>query len=154
MRRTPAPMSRLRPGFAAAGLATVVALGLVLSGCSADGTADGTATVRHDGVPFEYEVPAAFTAESVDDLNTRGDVRGLRALDKVDVVAVRRLSRSARAVSRQRVLGQDVTSEIVPVEGFRGWVFECQYTDARRADVQDACRTAERSVKPLAEPTT
>src|SRR6478672_13018961 len=103
-------MSRLRPGFPAACLAAIVALGLALSGCSADGAADGTTTARHDGVPFEYEVPAAFTAESVDELNSRGDVRGLRALDKVDVVAVRRLSRAARTTTRQRVLGEDVTS--------------------------------------------
>jgi len=139
-------MSRPRSGFAAACL-SVVAAALALSGCSADGTADGTTTARHDGVPFEYEVPAAFTAESVDHLNTRGDVRGLRALDKVNVVAVRRSSRIARTVTRQRVLGQMVTSEIAPVKGFPGWVFECQYTSARRGDVQEACRTAARSVE-------
>ncbi|HZO35414.1 MAG TPA: hypothetical protein VFB41_00915 [Solirubrobacteraceae bacterium] len=131
-------------------LPVAVALAVVLSGCSADGTADGNVTARHDGVPFEYEVPAAFTAESVDQLNTRGDVRGLRALDKVNVVAVRRLARTTPAVRRQRVLGQDVTSEIVPVRGFRGWVFECQYTRDRRSDVQDACRIAAGSVTAVA----
>lgn len=123
---------------------------VALSGCGVDGTGDGEVTARHDGVPFEYDVPAAFTAESIDREATRGEVRGLRALDKVNVIAVRRLSRSTRATTRQRVLGKRVTSEITPVKGFGGWVFECQYTDARRSEVQDACRTAKRSVAPVA----
>ena len=128
----------------AACLWAILALALALSGCSADGTSNGDVTVRRADLPFTFRVPADFTAESVDRDNTRGDVVALRALDKVNVIAVRRVAAGTKSRRTLRVLGQRVTSRVVSVG--HGWGLECQYTEARRDTVLDACDEALGSV--------
>ena len=119
-----------------------------LAGCAAEGSTGGDRTFRDEGVPFTFTHPPSFTDEDVDLANSRGDVVAVRALDKVDVIAVRRLPAGARARTvRLRVLGEDVTSEVVPVPGQPGWGLECQYVDARRDEVLDACRQARRTIE-------
>lgn len=126
-------------------LAALLALGAgALAGCSADGTANGDVTFSDSAVPFTFEHPADFTDEDVDAGNSRGEVVAVRALDKVDVLAVRRMPAGTKREVRQRVLGKDVTSELHSVGG--GWGLECQYTAARRDEVLDACRDALRTV--------
>jgi hypothetical protein len=129
-------------------LAAVFALAAALAGCAADGTSNGDVTFARDGVPFTFQVPADFTAESVDAENSRGSVVAVRALDKVNVVAVRRVTTPPTGTpKRLRVLGKPVTSRVYPVDGQPGWALECQYTDDRGAEVVDACDEARRTVK-------
>jgi hypothetical protein len=128
--------------------AAVLAAALLagLSGCAADGTSNGNVAVRPEGLPFSFEVPADFTHATVDEANTRGSVVALRALDKVDVVAVRRLAPGARRTeTRLTVLGKDVVSRVTPVG--HGFGIECQFTPRRRAAVLKACATALRTLR-------
>jgi hypothetical protein len=121
------------------------ALGGAVSGCAADGTSNGDVTFKDQQVPFTFRHPADFTSEKVDAVNSRGEVVALRALDKVDVLAVRRVDAAGRVETRLRVLGKDVTSRVTPVG--RGWGLECQYTDARRTTVLRACGRALRTLR-------
>ncbi len=126
--------------------ALAAALVAGLAGCSADGTSNADATVKPEGLPFTFKVPAEFTDATVDELNSRGDVVAVRALDKVDVIAVRRLPAGARrAETKLRVLGKDVTSRVTPLG--HGFGIECQYTAARRDQVLKACTKALASVR-------
>ena len=141
-------MPRPRPGRAAC-LTAILGFAVALAGCSADGTSNGDVAFARDGVPFTFRLPADFTAESVDVENSRGTVVAVRALDKVDLVAVRRVTATPTgAPERLRVLGKRVTSRVYAVEGHPGWALECQYTAARRAAVVDACDRARRTLKP------
>lgn len=141
----------------------------VLAGCGnpVSDTA-GTSTFRADGVPFQFRHPAAFLPGDVDRGNTRGEVLAVRALDKVNLLGVRRLPGGADPVPggsgrtrtiggrdvtltdvRHRVLRRDVTSRIA-VFAFAGtrWELECQSTPERRRTVLDACRQALTTLAP------
>jgi hypothetical protein len=116
---------------------------LALGGCSAAGEAGGERTLAHPGVPFTVQVPADFTPAGVDEENSRGDVVAGVGLDKLDVVAIRRLAPDARLPSTDvthRVEGATVTSRVRRVAP--GWAIECQWRAERRRRVLDACRHA------------
>lgn len=120
----------------------------VLGGCSAsEGAGTGELTFSEPGVPLSFRVPADFTDSPVDELNSRGDVVALRALDKTSVIAVRRVGGrlTARRDTRLRILGREVTSRVIPVG--RGWALECQWTADRRARVLTACRRARATLR-------
>ena len=119
---------------------------LALSGCEATGDAGGTRTFSDEDVPFTFEVPSEFTDETVDNANSRGDVVGATGISMVDVIAARRGSPGS-GPQRHEVLGKDVTSELHAVEGFTGWLLECQYTSERAEKVRSACRDALESVE-------
>lgn len=124
----------------AACLAAVAVLAFALPGCGAEGTSDGEVRFDEPDVPFTFEHPADFTDEDVAEGDSRGRVVAVRALDKVDVLAVRRVAAGPVRVVRQTILGKAVTSRVTPVG--RGWALECQYTAARRSTVLEACRDA------------
>jgi len=92
-------------------------------------------------------VPAAFTDETVDDANSRGEVVAVAGLTKVDAIAVRRVTAPPPGPQRLEILGQAVTSEVFPVAQAKGWALECQYTDERADEVRSACRDALGSVR-------
>ncbi|HVW17532.1 MAG TPA: hypothetical protein VHB30_04740, partial [Solirubrobacteraceae bacterium] len=127
----------------------LVALAAALGGCSAEGVSTADVTVRADGVPFTFEVPPEFTDEQVGERDTRGDVVLVRALDKVDVIAVRRVGGATLPAGDVpgRVLGKAVTSRLHAVPGAPGWALECQWTAARRGHVLDACAKAVRTLR-------
>jgi hypothetical protein len=128
-------------------LTASVLAAVALAGCSAEGTSTADVTFSDPGVPFSFRLPPAFTDEKVDAINSRGDVVAVRALDKVNVIAVRRVGGrlTAPRETRLRILGKDVTSRVEPVG--RGWALECQWTGERRAKVLEACREARRTVR-------
>lgn len=120
---------------------------MLLAGCEGvDAGAGGTRTFEQAGVPLTFEVDATFTEESVDELNSRGNVIAGYGLSKVDVIALRRVDGELPAgPQRHVVLGKRVTSELHRVAD--GYAIECQYTDERAADVRKACADAVRSVE-------
>lgn len=129
-------------------LPAAVLAAAALGGCSAsEGAGTSELTFSEPGVPFSFRVPAEFTAAPVDELNSRGDVVALRALDKTSVIAVRRVGGrlTVRRDTRLRVLGREVTSRVIPVG--RGWALECQWTADRRSRVLAACRRARTTLR-------
>ena len=97
-------------------------------------------------MPLTFEVDALFTEETVDELNSRGDVIAGYGLSKVDVIALRRVSGELpEGPQRHEVLGKDVTSELHRVAD--GYAIECQYTEDRAEDVREACQDAVDSVE-------
>ena len=125
-------------------------ISLAVGGCSASGESTGSHTFSDDAVPFTFHVPVEFTKESVDQFDTRGDVVSAVGVDKVDVIAVRRIPPGVplpRGDVRHVVQGQAVTSRLhgLTVGGQR-WAIECQWTSDRRAKVLDACRQAVGSI--------
>ena len=117
-----------------------------IGGCSAAGEPSGARTVSDAQVPFTFKVPADFTKASVDQFESRGDVVAAVGVDKLDVVAVRRLPATAkvpRGDVPHRTFGQAVTSRLhaFTVAGQR-WAIECQWRPDRREKVLDACRQA------------
>ena len=126
---------------------TLSTLCLLLSGCEGvDEGAGGTRTFQEEGVPLTFEVDVMFTEETVDDLNSAGDVIAGYGLSKVDVIALRRIDGAPpEGPQRHEVLGKQVTSELHRVAD--GYALECQYTEDRAADVREACADAIESVK-------
>ncbi len=127
--------------------AAAAAAALALGGCSGDlGQGGGDRTVSAAQVPFTFTVPAAFSRESIDELASRGDVLAAVGIDKVDVIAVRRIPPGTtvpRGDVRHRVLGHAVASRLHAfTAGGQRWGLECQWTPEHRADVLKACRQA------------
>ena len=120
---------------------------MLLAGCEGvDEPSAGTRTFEDESVPLTFEVDAFFTEETVDALNSRGDVIVGYGLSKVDVIALRRFTgQLPTGPQRHEVLGKDVTSELHRVAD--GYAIECQYTQERAEDVRDACRDAVESVE-------
>ncbi len=116
-------------------------------GCEGvDEGAGGTRTFEERGVPLTFEVDALFTEESVDVLNSAGDVIAGYGLSKVDVIALRRITGPLpEGPQRHEVLGKEVTSELHRVAD--GYAIECQYTEDRADEVRDACADAVKSAK-------
>lgn len=127
----------------------MVVAAAALSGCTADGMSSKDVTFKKASVPFTFRIDPAFTDEKVDDADTHGDVVAIRALDKVDVVAVRRVGSAALPSGdvAGRELGKAVTSRVSAVPGAGGWALECQWTAARRDKVLKACTKALRTLK-------
>ena len=124
-------------------------LALAIGGCSAAGEASGERTVDESGVPFTFRVPADFTEEPIDDFDSRGDVLAAAGIDKVDLIAVRRLVPGAAAPRGDVphvVQGHAVKSRLHEVPG-SGFAIECQWRPDRRDKVLDACRTAVGSIE-------
>ena len=131
--------------------AALAALALALGGCSAAGDATGDRTFSARAVPFTFLLPADFTKAAVDQLNSRGDVVAGAGIDKLDVIAVRRIPAARRLPGgpiAHRVRGVAVTSTLhrVPIPG---WAIECQWTAARRARVLVGCREAVASARAI-----
>jgi len=125
-----------------AALVSLALAALGVAGCS-----DESGTFDDPHVPFTFALPAKFTKESVDRLNSRGDVVAVVALDKVNAIGVRRVPATfLRTETKLRVLGDAVTSDVRPVSGAPGWALECQYTAARRATMLDACAEVARKL--------
>ena len=121
---------------------------VAVGGCSAAGEASGERTIDESGVPFTFRVPADFTVESVDQFDSRGDVVAAAGIDKLDVIALRRLIPGEvlpKGDIPHRVQGHSVTSRLHVVDP--GWAIECQWLAERRQRVLDACATAVGSVK-------
>jgi len=127
-------------------LSTICAASIALAGCEATGDAGGDRTVDDASLPFTFEVSSEFTKAPIDQGDTRGDVVIGYGLSKLDVIAVRRVGQRALpgGLIRHVVQGTPVTSELRPA--LDGYAFECQYTAARAAKVQKACREAQRSL--------
>ena len=131
-------------------LALAGAVAAAVGGCGElqeDGTDEGAVTFRDEAVPFTFRHPATFTEETVDSLNSRGDVVAVRALDKTSVLAVRRVGDRLRGTreTRLEVLGRPVTSRVTAVG--RGWALECQWTADRRERVLEACERARATLR-------
>jgi hypothetical protein len=125
-----------------------VLVAAAIGGCSAAGEASGERTIDDASAPFTFRVPADFTEESVDDFDTRGEVLAAAGIDKLDVIALRRLGpgqRVPRGDVPHRVQGEAVTSRLHEVPG-SGFAIECQWRPDRRDKVLDACRTAVGSI--------
>ncbi len=121
-----------------------------LAGCSAAGEATGDRTFSDDDVPFTFRVPAEFIEASIDQFDSRGDVVAAVGIDKLDVIAVRRLARGVsvpRGDVAHEVQGRSVVSRlhVVRVRSER-WAIECQWQAESRDDVLDACATAVDSI--------
>ena len=130
----------------------VVALASVaLAGCSASGEPSGDRTFSDSDVPFTFRIPVDFTTESVDQFDSRGDVVAAAGIDKVDVVAVRRVAAGVtlpRGDVAHVVQGKAVTSRLHEVSAGGGrWAIECQWTADRRKKVLHACDEAFATVK-------
>lgn len=120
---------------------------MLLAGCEGvDEGSGGTRTFDEAGVPLTFEVDALFTEESVDELNSSGDVIAGYGLSKVDVIALRRIEGELPdGPQRHEVLGKQVTSEVHRVAD--GYAIECQYTEKYADDVREACDDAVKSVE-------
>ena len=133
-------------------LRQIPALALVataIGGCSAAGEASGERTIDDSAAPFTFRVPADFTEEPVDEFDTHGDVVAAAGIDKLDVIALRRVVAGQpvpRADMPHRVQGEAVTSRLHEVPG-SGFAIECQWRPKKRDKVLDACRTAVGSVE-------
>ena len=120
---------------------------MLLTGCEGlDEGSGGTRTFEKEDVPLTFEVDALFTEESVDALNSNGDVIAGYGLSKVDVIALRRVDGDVPSgPQRHEILGKEVTSELYPVAD--GYAIECQYTEKFADDVREACADAVESVE-------
>lgn len=127
-------------------LAGAIAVACVLAGCSAAGETSGSRTIDDSDVPFTFKVPADFTKEPVDQFDSRGDVVVAAGVDKLDLIAVRRIAPGVKVPVGDvphTVQGQSVTSRLrLELVGRDRWAIECQWRPDRRAKVLDACREA------------
>src|SRR4051812_36258460 len=88
---------------------------LEIGGCSAAGETSGARTFKDSDVPFTFHMPADFTKESVDEFDSRGDVVAAAGVDKLDLIAVRRIPTGVRVPSgdvAHTVQGKSVTSRL------------------------------------------
>ncbi len=142
----------------------------LLAGCGDPSGESGgaTSTFREADVPFTFRHPAEFVSGKVDRGATRGEVLGIRAIDKVNLLGVRRVDSAAAArlgvATRQsQIGGRTVTLADVPHTvsghavvsqvaffdfGNESWELECQYTADRRTKVLDACHQALTTLAP------
>jgi hypothetical protein len=123
---------------------------LALGGCSAAGETSGSRTFSDGEVPFTFDVPADFTKQPVDQFDSRGDVVAAAGVDKLDLIAVRRIPEGVSVPSgdvAHDVQGHAVASRLHDFTvGGRRWAIECQWTPDRRKKVLDACREAVGSI--------
>jgi hypothetical protein len=125
-------------------------LALTIGGCSAAGETSGARTIDDRDVPFTFQVPADFTKEPVDQFDSRGDVLAAAGVDKLDLIAVRRIAPGVRLPKGDVphvVQGHRVSSRLHGIDvGGERWAIECQWQPDRRAKVLDACREAVGSI--------
>ena len=123
---------------------------VAIGGCSVAGEPTGARTFSDDQLPFTFHIPADFTKESVDQFDSSGDVVAAAGVDKLDVIAVRRIPAGGSVPSgdvAHRVQGNAVVSRLHAFDaGGERWAIECQWTPERRAKVLDACAEAVGSI--------
>jgi hypothetical protein len=141
---------RQQAALRAAGVCALVLAAVVLGGCSAAGETSGSRTIDVSEVPFTFNVPADFTKEPVDQFDSRGDVVAAAGIDKLDLIAVRRIAPGVRVPQgdvAHVVQGHRVSSRLHAFKvGKQRWAIECQWASDRRTKVLDACREAVGSI--------
>jgi len=107
----------------------------------------GTRTFSDHDVPFRFLVPADFTDAPIDQGDSRGDVVAGAGIDKLNLIAARRVGREKLPAGpvTHVVQGSTVISVLRRVR-VDGWALECQYRPERARSILAACRRAVDSV--------